>query len=278
MSEIASLPTGARQRQGSNIGQPMTRRDGVLKVTGRATYASDNNPEGLLHAVVATATIARGRVTHLDVEAAKAHPGVVDVLTPQNRPALAQDPDEKLHPFMFRMDLLQNDTVRYAGQAIALVIAEHAGGCDRGRGAARPAIRSGARPRRPRRRALRSGGGRARRARRAPRPAISTPNMPARRRRWKRPTRRRRSITTRWSRIRSWRSGTATGCRSTCRRRRWGWPSAAYAGLFGIPAGEHPHPQPLPRRRLRLQGRCSPGRRCSASSPRGMPARRSSWS
>ena len=123
MSEIASLPTGARQRQGSNIGQPMTRRDGVLKVTGRATYASDNNPEGLLYAVVANATIGRGRVTHLDVEAAKAHPGVVDVMTPQNRPKLAQDPDAKDHPFMFRMDLLQNDGVRYAGQAIALVIA-----------------------------------------------------------------------------------------------------------------------------------------------------------
>ncbi|MEX6508170.1 xanthine dehydrogenase family protein molybdopterin-binding subunit [Jiella sp. M17.18] len=124
MSETASLPTGARMRQGSNIGQPMTRRDGVLKVTGRATYASDNNPDGLLHAVVATAAIARGRVTHLDVDAAKAHPGVVDVMTPENRPALAQDPDAKDHPFMFRMDLLQNDTVRYAGQPIAVVIAK----------------------------------------------------------------------------------------------------------------------------------------------------------
>ena len=123
MSEIASLPTGSRQRQGSNIGQPMTRREGVLKVTGQATYAADNNPEGLLHAVVATATIARGRVTHLDVAAAKAHPGVVEVLTPQNRPPLALDPDAKLHGFMFRLDLLQNDGVRYAGQPIALVVA-----------------------------------------------------------------------------------------------------------------------------------------------------------
>ena len=124
MSEIASLSTGARQRQGSNIGQPMTRRDGVLKVTGQATYAADNNPEGLLHAVVATASISRGRVTHLNVEAARAHPGVVDVMTPQNRPKLAQDPDAKDHPFMFRLDLLQNDRVRYAGQPIAVVIAK----------------------------------------------------------------------------------------------------------------------------------------------------------
>jgi xanthine dehydrogenase YagR molybdenum-binding subunit len=44
-------------------------------------------------------------------------------MTPANKPALAQDPDEKTNPFMFRLDLLQNDRVRYANQAIAVVIA-----------------------------------------------------------------------------------------------------------------------------------------------------------
>src|SRR5207253_6865066 len=69
-------------------------------------------------------SIARGRVTFLDVAAAKAHPGVVEVMTSANRPLLAQDPDAKTDPFMFRLDLLQNDRVRYAGQPIAVVIAE----------------------------------------------------------------------------------------------------------------------------------------------------------
>jgi CO/xanthine dehydrogenase Mo-binding subunit len=64
-------------------------------------------------------TIARGRVAFLDVAAAKAHPGVVEVITPANRPALAQDPDEKSNPLMFRLDLLQNDRVRYAGHCSA---------------------------------------------------------------------------------------------------------------------------------------------------------------
>jgi xanthine dehydrogenase YagR molybdenum-binding subunit len=45
------------------------------------------------------------------------------VMTPANKPALAQDPDEKTNPFMFRLDLLQNDRVRYANQPIAVVIA-----------------------------------------------------------------------------------------------------------------------------------------------------------
>ncbi|HEV2541659.1 MAG TPA: xanthine dehydrogenase family protein molybdopterin-binding subunit [Methylobacterium sp.] len=111
-------------RHGSSIGQPLTRRDGLLKVTGQATYAADNRPEGLLHAVVAVSRIARGRVASLDVAAAKAHPGVVEVMTGANAPRLAQDPDAKDNPFMFRLDLLQNDRVRYAHQPIAVVIAQ----------------------------------------------------------------------------------------------------------------------------------------------------------
>jgi xanthine dehydrogenase YagR molybdenum-binding subunit len=114
----------AHLRHGSSIGQPLTRRDGVLKVTGAARYAADNHPPGLLYAVLATATIARGRVTALDIEAAKAHPGVVEVMTPANRPPLAADPDGKPNPFAFKMEALQNDRVRYANQPIAVVIAK----------------------------------------------------------------------------------------------------------------------------------------------------------
>ena len=68
-------PISPNLRYGSNSGQPLTRRDGILKVTGRATYAADNHPEGMLYAVCAVSSIARGRVALLDVEAAKAHPG-----------------------------------------------------------------------------------------------------------------------------------------------------------------------------------------------------------
>lgn len=124
MTELAHPGAVYPARHGSSIGQPLTRRDGILKVTGEARYAADNHPPGLLHAVVATSSIARGRVCSLDVAAAMAHPRMIQVMTPANRPALAQDPDEKADPFMFRLDLLQNDRVRYAGQPIAVVIAE----------------------------------------------------------------------------------------------------------------------------------------------------------
>ena len=122
--EISLTQTPANVRHGSNIGQPLTRREGVLKVKGQARYAADNHPPGMLHAVMAVSSIARGRVTFLDVQAAKNHPGVIEVMTPANRPRLAEDPDAKTNPFMFRLDLLQNDKVRYANQPIAVVIAK----------------------------------------------------------------------------------------------------------------------------------------------------------
>jgi xanthine dehydrogenase YagR molybdenum-binding subunit len=124
MPEIALTQAPAHVRHGSNMGQPLTRRDGLLKVTGAARFAADNHRPGMLYAVLAVSSIARGRVAALDVAAAKAHAGVVEVMTPANKPALAQDPDEKSNLFMFRLDLLQSDRVRYANQAIAVVMAE----------------------------------------------------------------------------------------------------------------------------------------------------------
>jgi xanthine dehydrogenase YagR molybdenum-binding subunit len=124
MPEIALTQVPAHVRHGSNIGQPLTRRDGVLKVTGAAQYAADHSPFGMVYAVLAVSSIARGRVAFLNIDAAKAHPGVIDVMTPTNKPGLAQDPDEKFNPFTFRLDLLQSDRVRYANQPIAVVVAE----------------------------------------------------------------------------------------------------------------------------------------------------------
>ncbi|MBR0858915.1 xanthine dehydrogenase family protein molybdopterin-binding subunit [Bradyrhizobium liaoningense] len=124
MPELNLTSAPAHLRHGSNIGQPLTRRDGILKVKGQATYAADNHPPGMLFAVMAVASIARGRVTSLDVDAARRHPGVVDVMTPSHKPQLAVDPEIKTNPFVFRMEVLQSDEVRYANQPIAVVIAQ----------------------------------------------------------------------------------------------------------------------------------------------------------
>ncbi len=124
MSEIALSQAPAHVRHGSNIGQPLTRRDGVLKVTGAARYAADNHrPEcstRFSRSAASRAAASPRSMFRLRWPIA----GVVEVMTPANKPALAQDPDEKSNPFMFRLDLLQNDRVRYANQPIAVVIAE----------------------------------------------------------------------------------------------------------------------------------------------------------
>jgi CO/xanthine dehydrogenase Mo-binding subunit len=60
------------------IGQPISRVDGPLKVTGRATYAYEykQEDETALYGVIVTATIGRGRVQDIDVSDAQRLPGV----------------------------------------------------------------------------------------------------------------------------------------------------------------------------------------------------------
>jgi xanthine dehydrogenase YagR molybdenum-binding subunit len=67
MAETLHVGYVPQRRHGASIGQPLTRRDGLLKVTGQARYAADNHPPDMLHAALAVSSIARGRVTFLDV-------------------------------------------------------------------------------------------------------------------------------------------------------------------------------------------------------------------
>ena len=53
MPDIELSQTATHVRHGSNMGQPLTRREGILKVTGAARYAADNHPPGMLYAVIA---------------------------------------------------------------------------------------------------------------------------------------------------------------------------------------------------------------------------------
>ena len=52
MPELRLSQAPAHVRHGSNIGQPLTRRDGILKVTGTARFAADNHLPGMLYAVI----------------------------------------------------------------------------------------------------------------------------------------------------------------------------------------------------------------------------------
>ena len=55
-----------------------------LKVTGEARYASDFPVSNPAFAYLVTSTIAKGRITALDLAEARAVPGVLDILTHEN--------------------------------------------------------------------------------------------------------------------------------------------------------------------------------------------------
>src|SRR5262249_29254112 len=67
-----------------NMGEPVPRVDGWLKVTGEALYASDVAVRNPAYAFLVTSSIARGRINQIDLAEAMAVPGVLDILTHEN--------------------------------------------------------------------------------------------------------------------------------------------------------------------------------------------------
>jgi xanthine dehydrogenase YagR molybdenum-binding subunit len=62
-------------------GQPVTRVDGRLKVTGQAHYAADNPAKDMVYASLVTSTVARGGVDRIESSAAARQPDVLRVIT-----------------------------------------------------------------------------------------------------------------------------------------------------------------------------------------------------
>src|SRR5580704_13549102 len=108
----------------SAIGQPLSRVDGRLKVTGAARYAADIPIEGLAHAAIVHSTIANGRVASIDTIGAERAPGVFAVFTYRNMPRMNPTPKpwSHHHPHGQSYLPLQDDAIHYAGQPLALVV------------------------------------------------------------------------------------------------------------------------------------------------------------
>ena len=106
------------------VGQRLNRIDGPAKVRGQATFVADFELPGLVHAVLVGAGIAHGQVLSIDTAAARALPGVLDVLTHQSAGMQLQPlkgyPDG---PAGTRVLPLQNADIEQRGQPVALVIA-----------------------------------------------------------------------------------------------------------------------------------------------------------
>jgi xanthine dehydrogenase YagR molybdenum-binding subunit len=111
------------------VGTPVTRVDGIAKVTGTARYSAEIGLPGMTYLAIVGAAIARGRVVGIDTRAADAADGVLAVLTAEDLPRVAAQPH--LLPSLVGFAApgesffpMQNDVVHYAGQPVALVVAE----------------------------------------------------------------------------------------------------------------------------------------------------------
>lgn len=115
----------AERRETEAIGQPWSRVDGRATVTGTALYSGDRSLPGMVHAALVQSTVAHGRIAEINAEAARSAPGVLHVMTQQNRPPLKPAPEAFTKDFPAeRRAPLADDVIHYAGQHIALIVAE----------------------------------------------------------------------------------------------------------------------------------------------------------
>ncbi|MGA8293868.1 MAG: xanthine dehydrogenase family protein molybdopterin-binding subunit [Rhodoplanes sp.] len=108
------------------IGTPTSRVDGRAKVIGAAKYATDFNVPGLVHGSVVASKIAKGRIVRIDSSEALRVDGVIDVLTHQNRPHMADTDSaykDETAPEGSPFRPLYDDRILFDGQPIALVVA-----------------------------------------------------------------------------------------------------------------------------------------------------------
>ncbi|WP_228011169.1 xanthine dehydrogenase family protein molybdopterin-binding subunit [Nonomuraea phyllanthi] len=102
----------------------MDRIDARAKVTGAARYSADHKLPGMVHGHLVTSTIARGRVVSLDLGAARAAGGVVEIYTPDHRPVFQGTLTGLAAVFAETRPPLADREVHYHGQIVALVLAE----------------------------------------------------------------------------------------------------------------------------------------------------------
>jgi xanthine dehydrogenase YagR molybdenum-binding subunit len=92
-------------------------------VSGKARFAAEIPFPDLTYAALCFSTIARGRVTSIETSDAKAAPGVLLVMTHENAPRLAAPPLFPQGAAASNLPVMQDASVRWNGQPVALVVA-----------------------------------------------------------------------------------------------------------------------------------------------------------
>lgn len=127
---------GRGEAGGPWVGRGLRRREDDRLLRGRGRFVADVSFPGQLHAAFVRSPLAHARIGGIDPSAALATPGVVGVFTADDVPAGPMPPFlwdapppklvERLRPLLrpCHPPLLPADRVRFAGQAVAVVVAE----------------------------------------------------------------------------------------------------------------------------------------------------------
>src|SRR3954462_12018035 len=112
------------------FGNSLKRREDPRFITGKAVYTDDVVLPRMSYAVMVRSPHAHARITRIDATKAQAIPGVLGVFTGQDVKDAGfgtlpcawgvPDPDTKTPPD----PVIAVDTVRYIGDAVAVVVAE----------------------------------------------------------------------------------------------------------------------------------------------------------
>jgi CO/xanthine dehydrogenase Mo-binding subunit len=117
MAQETKVREEETQREYRNVGKPITRIEGVGKVTGKTIYADDMQLPRMLHAKVLGSPYAHARIKAIHTGKAREHPGVEAVVTSLDLPEYKKNASNR------RGIIFPDDEVLFHGQPIAAVLA-----------------------------------------------------------------------------------------------------------------------------------------------------------
>src|SRR5262249_58538035 len=106
------------------VGRPISRVDGPLKVAGKAPFTAEIHYEGLAYASLVLSTIAKGRIAEIEMNAAMRAKGVIAVMTSSNAPRMKAPPQQftdRKSASTSNLAVMQEAEVRWNGEPVAAV-------------------------------------------------------------------------------------------------------------------------------------------------------------
>ena len=113
-------------RTTGEIGRASPRIEGRLKVTGSAQYGSDFPVARTAYAYLKTSSIALGSIRSMSLDAARAVPGVLDIMTHENVGADLQEVRSFMNGGQAGTSIfpMRSAEIRHDGEIVAVVVAD----------------------------------------------------------------------------------------------------------------------------------------------------------